>query len=165
MSAALTPAISSACTEAAAACVLRLSPAAMTCRRRMPVLVAIHSSLVSTSFSRSALLSTASGTLDPLPVILQPCRPCSLDACVAQRSLWAGLLAKPCILAATRGWTLRGELRGLLTCCCMSLIMLKAMACKTMAYKRQGFARSAPFQGFNSHSEANLSDQQPRDFN
>lgn len=38
----------------------------------MPVRAAIHSSLVSTSFSRSALVSTASGTLLPDPASLQP---------------------------------------------------------------------------------------------
>ena len=38
----------------------------------MPVRVAIQSSLVSTRASRSVLLRTASGTLLPLPVILQP---------------------------------------------------------------------------------------------
>jgi hypothetical protein len=41
----------------------------------MPVLDAIQSSLVSTSFSRSVLVSTASGTLLPDPASLQPaCR-------------------------------------------------------------------------------------------
>ena len=38
----------------------------------MPVREAIHSSLVSTSFSRSALDRTASGTLLPQPASLQP---------------------------------------------------------------------------------------------
>lgn len=50
-----------------------------------PVLVAIHSSFVSTSFSRSLLLSTASGTLLPLPVIRQPRCPAAAVICMAHR--------------------------------------------------------------------------------
>jgi hypothetical protein len=50
-----------------------------------PVLVAIHSSLVSISFSRSPLLSTASGTLLPLPVILHPRCPAAALICMAHR--------------------------------------------------------------------------------
>lgn len=69
--------MSNAAVAAAAACDVSVSPAAMTCRRLMPVRVAIHSSFVSTKASRSVLVSTASGVLLPLPVSLQPlsCRP------------------------------------------------------------------------------------------
>ena len=38
----------------------------------MPVRLAIHSSLVSTSFSRSLFVSTVAGTLLPTPASLQP---------------------------------------------------------------------------------------------
>ncbi len=44
-------------------------PGATTCRRSMPVRVRIHSSEVSTTFSRSALVSTFSGTKVPRAVM------------------------------------------------------------------------------------------------
>ena len=46
----------------------------------MPVRVAIHSSLVSTSFSRSLFVSTVAGTLLPTPASLQPAAASALKA-------------------------------------------------------------------------------------
>jgi hypothetical protein len=45
-------------------------PGSTTCRRSMPVRVRIHSSEVSTILSRSALVSTFSGTKVPRAVML-----------------------------------------------------------------------------------------------
>lgn len=58
----------------------------------MPVRVAIHSSLVSTSFSRSLFVSTVAGTLLPTPASLQPAaastlKPRFLQDCLCMRLL------------------------------------------------------------------------------
>src|SRR5438270_7124866 len=64
-----TPARSRACREAVTASVVVLSPSDTMRRSRIPVRLVIHSSEVSTSFSRSALVSLFSGTALPQPVI------------------------------------------------------------------------------------------------
>ena len=57
----------------------------------MPVRLAIHSSLVSTNFSRSLFVSTVAGTLLPTPASLQPAAASTLKACF----LRDGLCARP----------------------------------------------------------------------
>ena len=69
-SAAATPAVSSARRQAGRAMSVSASSSAAIRRSRMPVRVMIHSSLVSTSRSRSAFESTRSGTWQPRPVIV-----------------------------------------------------------------------------------------------
>ena len=66
---ALTPAASSALCAAVTARSPVVSPSAAIWRSRMPVRVRIHSSLVSTIFSRSALVTTRSGSALPVPVM------------------------------------------------------------------------------------------------
>src|SRR5690348_7130700 len=63
---ALTPASANACWAARNARSPVVSPSAATRRSRMPVRVRIHSSLVSTIFSRSALVTTRSGSALPV---------------------------------------------------------------------------------------------------
>jgi hypothetical protein len=76
-----TPAISSAFRHAAAACPDMFSPSARTCLRLMPVREAIQSSLVSTHFSKSALLRTVLGADEPTPTSLQPVRVAAAAHC------------------------------------------------------------------------------------
>jgi hypothetical protein len=65
----LTPAAASAARDAPSARSQVVWPSAAMWRWRMPVRDAIHSSLVSTSFSRSALVSTFSGRKLPVPAM------------------------------------------------------------------------------------------------
>src|ERR1044071_4284017 len=67
-----TPAISSARWQAINARSLEACPVAAIRRSRMPVRSTIHSSEVSTSFARSAFVSSRSGTYMPVPVIVAP---------------------------------------------------------------------------------------------
>src|ERR1044072_2774515 len=67
-----TPAISSARWQAINARSLEACPVDAIRRSRMPVRSTIHSSEVSTSFARSAFVSTRSGTYMPVPVIVAP---------------------------------------------------------------------------------------------
>src|SRR5260221_2043752 len=67
-----TPAISSARWQAINARSLEACPVAAIRRSRMRVRSTIHSSEVSTSFARSAFVSTRSGTYRPVPVIVAP---------------------------------------------------------------------------------------------
>jgi len=69
-SSALIPAISRARREASTAKVEVYWPSAAIRRCLIPVLVVIHSSLVSTIRSRSRLVSIFSGREEPVPVIL-----------------------------------------------------------------------------------------------
>src|SRR6185295_4314898 len=64
-----TPAASSAWRHASVANWDMTSPSPAIRRSRMPVRVVIHSSLVSTIFSRSRLVTTREGTLLPVPEI------------------------------------------------------------------------------------------------
>src|SRR6185436_9332094 len=64
-----TPAASSDCRQASVANWDMNSPSPAIRRSRMPVRVVIHSSLVSTIFSRSRLVTTREGTLLPVPEI------------------------------------------------------------------------------------------------
>ncbi|SCG94845.1 Uncharacterised protein [uncultured Clostridium sp.] len=66
-----TPALSSACRAAAAHRLLWLS-VSQWCRRRMPVRLLIHASLVSMILDRSSLVTTWAGTHRPMPLILIP---------------------------------------------------------------------------------------------
>jgi hypothetical protein len=59
----------SASSAASAAIALVGVPGSTTCRRSIPVRVRIHSSEVSTTFSRSAFVTTRSGTCVPSAVI------------------------------------------------------------------------------------------------
>lgn len=63
------PAMSMARSDAVAAWLESVSPSAKICRFLMPVRAVIHSSVVSTSFSRSWLVRNVSGTDDPQPAI------------------------------------------------------------------------------------------------
>ena len=65
------PAFSSAFCEAPKHRSTQVSPFSATRRSRMPVRVTIHSSLVSTMRSRSALVSRVSGTQWPIPRMMQ----------------------------------------------------------------------------------------------
>ena len=69
MSSAVRPAVSSACRAAVTDREVVLSSAPTMRRSLMPVRLVIHSSEVSTIRSRSALVSTRSGTAMPQPVI------------------------------------------------------------------------------------------------
>jgi len=70
-SSAAMPAFSSAFCEAPKHRSTQVSPFSATRRSRMPVRVTIHSSLVSTMRSRSALVSRVSGTQWPIPRMMQ----------------------------------------------------------------------------------------------
>src|SRR5271169_2809350 len=69
MSAALTCAAAMARRAACSARSVVVSPSLATWRRSIPVRERIHSSLVSTNFSRSALVSTFSGRKLPVPAM------------------------------------------------------------------------------------------------
>lgn len=73
----LTPAISRAFSQLAAAWLTMLSPLPRTWRFRMPVRCAIHSSFVSTIFERSSLEIACSGTELPTPSKAQPVWACA----------------------------------------------------------------------------------------
>jgi len=64
------PAISNAFNDAWYAKSEVASPLEAICRSLIPVRVIIHSSLVSTMASKSLLVSTFSGTCEPVPIIL-----------------------------------------------------------------------------------------------
>jgi hypothetical protein len=71
ISAGPTPALFIACFAASTHMSEVVWSGATQCRRSTPVRVRIHSSLVSTIFSRSKLVSTFSGRYRPVPVILE----------------------------------------------------------------------------------------------
>ena len=69
------PDISNACCPASLANDLMLSSCCKTCRLEIPVLDLIHSSDVSTTFSKSSLLMTVAGAADPMPIGRHPREP------------------------------------------------------------------------------------------
>src|SRR5687768_12113157 len=72
MSSGPSPAISRARREASNARSEEASPGPTMCRSEIPVRSRIHSSEVSTIFSRSAFVSRASGTCMPVPAMVAP---------------------------------------------------------------------------------------------
>ena len=99
----------------------------------MPVRLAIQSSLVSTSFSRSAFVSTASGTLLPQPASLQPATHTTPEDRDVQLACDARLPPMPRALFKALS-SLDGGMRALLSCleitCFMTIPVQAAASCR-----------------------------------